>query len=317
MATFAILGSGFGLYGYLPALIRAGVQRIVLPERYQTRLFDRQELIPFASNIEWEADEDSVLDRAEGVVLALRPSDQSKWIPRCLTRSNIKNMLLEKPLAHSPETATKILEALIRSGKVFRTGYTFRYTTWGKQLLSSLGPKKGECDALSISWIFLAHHFHHDLNTWKRFDDAGGGALRFYGIQIIALLAEIGYCNVTSSQAFGTSSNELEKWSAVFQGSGLPVCKIQVNTRSTVSKFQIEQTFNTNVGSKTIAMVDQSDPFDEVMDSTPLVKTDRRVPLLSQLYNSLSEKSAHYNECYEATIKLWHLVEEKTKFEAI
>jgi predicted dehydrogenase len=317
MKSFAILGSGFGLYGYLPALLQAGVQQIVLPERYRSRFFDRPELTPFASNVQWEANEDSVLDRAEGAVLALRPFDQGRWIPQCLARPNIKSMFLEKPLAHSPEVATVIFEDLIHSNKAFRFGHIFRYTTWGKQLLNSLLSNSAEVNFLSIQWSFLAHHFRYNLSNWKRFNATGGGAIRFYGIQIIALLAEIGYSNVISSRAFGISLDETEKWIAAFEGPDLPMCEILVNTRSTVSKFQVEQIFNAGVSSQAVSIVNQSDPFDEQNAANQLVKTDRRVSLLSQLYSSLYEKSINYYEGYNATIKLWGITEEKTKFETI
>src|SRR6266508_2581914 len=210
MTTFAIIGSGFGLYGYLPALVQEGVQHILLPERYQNRFFERLELSPFESNIQWEESEETTLDRADGVVLAVRPFDQSMWIPRCLERSNLRRMILEKPLAHSPEVATTMFEELIASDKVFRMGHVFRYTVWGRQLLDLLLPKQQDFDLLSIHWSFLAHHYLNNLDNWKRFNDAGGGALRFYGIQMIALLAEAGYRNVVSSRAFGPSSNETE-----------------------------------------------------------------------------------------------------------
>jgi len=103
--TFAIIGSGFGLYGYLPALVDACAQRIVLPERYRLRLDERPELASFADDVQWQAMEDGALDHATGVVLASRPTDQVQWISQCLARSGIERLLLEKPLANSPARA--------------------------------------------------------------------------------------------------------------------------------------------------------------------------------------------------------------------
>lgn len=317
MSIFAILGSGFGLYGYLPALVDGCAQRIVLPERYRARFIERPELARFVSGVQWRADEDSVLDCAEGAVLALPPINQSKWIPRCLSRSNIKSLLLEKPLAHSPEVAAVIFDDLIRSCKVFRLGYTFRYTTWGKKMLNAFVPQKRETGSLSTRWSFLAHHFRHDLRTWKRFHATGGGAVRFYGIQIIALLAEIGYRDVTLSRAFGTSPDEVEKWIAVFAGSGLPECEVVVDTRATVNRFQIEQMFTQDVGLPDTVFANLSDPFDAETDAYPLGGLDRRVPLLSQLCRSLCEEDPNPYEWYDATIKLWGSIEAKTQFEVM
>ncbi len=309
----AILGAGFGLYGYLPALVDGCAQRTVLPVRYRARFRERSELARYASDVQWEADEDAALNCADGVVLALQPINQSEWIPRCLARSNIERLLLEKPLAHSPEVAAAIFDDLIRSCKVFRIGYTFRYTVWGMQILSALGSTRGS-GSLSIHWSFLAYHFRHDLCNWKRFNATGGGAIRFYGIHIIALLAEMGYRDVTLSRAFGTSSDEVEKWIAVFAGSGLPECEVVVDTRSTVTKFRVEQTSNPRVGLTTV-VANLSDPFDSEDEACRSGQIDRRVHMLTRVCRSLWKEDSNEYEWYNATIRLWWSVEEKTQFE--
>lgn len=308
----AILGSGFGLYGYLPALVDGCAQRIVLPERYRSRFGGRPELARFANNVRWERDDATALDSADGAVVALRPSDQSEWIPRCLSRPNIECLLLEKPLAHSPEVAGTLYDDLIRSGKVFRIGYTFRYTAWGSRVLRTLRTP-GESGRISIHWSFLAHHFRHALRTWKRSSATGGGVIRFYGIQVIALLAEIGYREVTFSRSFGASPDEVEKWTAVFSGPELPECDIVVDTRSTLSKFRVEQAPGSSLGIS-IVFADLCDPFDSEGDGFQLSGLDRRVPILSRLCRSLWEEGANEQVWYDATIKLWRGVEKKTRF---
>lgn len=310
---FAILGSGFGLYGYLPALVEGCSQRIVLPERYRTRFYKRPELERYANDVQWEVDEEAALNCVMGVVLALRPINQSEWIPRCLTRSKINSLLLEKPLAHTPEVAAEIFDDLICSGKTFRIGYTFRYTAWGQQMLSAL-TTAGRSASLSIQWSFLAHHFRYDLHNWKRFNATGGGAIRFYGVHVIALLAEIGYREVTLSRAFGSSLDEVEKWIAVFVGPGLPECEVVVDTRSTVSQFRVVHTSNPGAG-PVATFADLRDPFDSESEVSQSDGIDQRVPLLSRLCRSLWEDVTSEYEWYDATNKLWRIIEEKTRFE--
>ena len=270
----------------------------------------------FAGNVQWAANDDSVLDCAKGVVLALRPMDQEEWIPLCLTRSNLGRLLLEKPLAHSPEDAAVVFDELIGSRKVFRIGYTFRYTAWGKQILNVLGKTK-KSGLLSIRWAFLAHHFRHDLRNWKRFNTTGGGAIRFYGIHIIALLAEVGYRYVTLSRAFGSSPDEIEKWIAIFAGTGLPECEVLIDTRSTVSNFQIDHSPNPNVGQVTTIFAKSSDPFDTESKAFPLGQIDQRVPILIQLCHSLWQETATEYEWYDATINLWLSIERITQLESV
>ena len=49
-ARFTILGSGFGLYGYLPALLDLG-HMVTLPTRYQAVVAGRPELSRFMSRV--------------------------------------------------------------------------------------------------------------------------------------------------------------------------------------------------------------------------------------------------------------------------
>jgi predicted dehydrogenase len=312
----AILGSGFGLYGYLPAVIEGCAERVVLPEKYRNRFCERTELQQFASDVHWELNESKVLDCAAGVVLALQPIKQSQVIPLCLARPNIEHLLLEKPLANSPEIALKLFDQLFRSRKVFRIGYTFRYTEWGKQLLNALD-KGSNNGFLIINWSFIAHHFLHNLYNWKRFNSTGGGVIRFYGIHIIALLAEIGYRNVTFSRTSGTTPEEVEKWVASFEGSGLPECEVVVDTKSNVSEFKIEYASNFRACSATNVLVSQIDPFESQNKAYELNRIDQRIPILIQLCRSLWDQCANEYEWYEATLKLWLSVEEKTQFELV
>ena len=53
-----ILGSGFGLYGYLPAAIESGHKNILLSMRYKDNFFSRRSLQDCAKYIHWlESDE--------------------------------------------------------------------------------------------------------------------------------------------------------------------------------------------------------------------------------------------------------------------
>lgn len=309
--VIAILGSGFGLYGYLPALVKGCGQQVVLSERHREPFRARPELARFAAEVQWERDEASALGCADGVVLALQPNQQSQWIPRCLERPHLKHLLVEKPLATSPEAAAALLEDLERSGKVFRIGYTFRFTDWGQRIRAALKQARGS-GRLLIQWSFQAHHFHHDLDNWKRFTVSGGGAIRFYGIQLIALLAELGYRDVISSHSFGSSVDVVEKWTALFNGPGLPECEIAVDTRSASEKFRVEL-LSGSATEPSMIFADLEDPFES--SAEPLEGLDWRVTVLSRLCRSLWEETIGEGVWYKETIELWQSIEERTSFE--
>ena len=305
----AILGSGFGLYGYLPALTEECGQQVILPERYRSRFEARPELARFAQNVHWAPDEMAALDRAEGVVLALRPVDQAKWIPRCLERAHLKYLLLEKPLANSPETAARLWADLAQSDKNIRMGYTFRFTEWAARLREALSESEG--GSLSIRWNFLAHHFRFGLASWKQSRAAGGGAIRFYGIQLIALLAEFGYRDVLVSRSFAQSEDNVEKWMATLVGPRLPECSVVVDTRAAVSNFQVERR-NQADAEPGVLLANFNDPFAASAPADPASELDPRVPVLTKLCRTLWEPTGNERVWYEATIELWRRVEAET-----
>lgn len=309
---FAIIGSGFGLYGYMPALVDDCAQRVVLPERYRARLAERRELARYAGHIRWERDEAAALDSAEGAVLALRPMDQSEWLPRCLARANLERLILEKPLAHSPEAAARTLDSLARSNKTFRIGYIFRYTDWAAKFFGVMRAAQGG-GRVSIRWNFLAHHFRFDLHNWKRSDSAGGGAIRFYGIQFIALLAEAGYREVLRSRSSGASADETDRWHAAFSGPGLPECTLAVDSRSGTTDFLVEREADGDGGGgEVLASLD--DPFAFGGSVAAKDELDRRVPYLGRVCRSLRDGNAGELELYAETIGLWRKVEDNTRF---
>ncbi len=300
---FAIFGSGFGLYGYLPALAGFCSQRIVMPYRYHDKFVLRSELANFKSEIVWAENDNEALNMAHGAVLAIRPIDQPSWIQRCLDRPGITHLILEKPLAISPALAAAALEELVQSGKGFRIAYTFRYTTWGKKLRRTL-TKGGPQTPLVIHWHFLAHHYRHNLSNWKRQVSTGGGVIRFFGIHIIALLAELGYDRVADSQASSHVPDEAVAWQATFSANGLPDCHIDINSWANTPLFCITQ------GGVTYA--DMSEPF-----AVEMTKADHdpRVGLLEQLCSSLWQDNDAYYQWYKSGIQLWAHIEDKTHYE--
>jgi predicted dehydrogenase len=131
---FAIFGSGFGLYGYLPALIVGCNQAVCLPERYRSRLFSRVDVRRFDGEIDWRRDDVTALEEAEGVIVSQRPADQAALIGICVATPKVRALLLEKPLASSPQQAAEVLDLLESSGKTYRIGYNFRFTPWAESL---------------------------------------------------------------------------------------------------------------------------------------------------------------------------------------
>lgn len=304
----AIFGSGFGLYGYLPALVDGCARRVLLPARYRSRYISRPELQQFEHFIEWKKDEVDVLKSASGLIVALRPNDQSAFINKFLSYQNIDYILLEKPLAATPDAASRIFDELQHNNKIFRIAYTFRFTDWGKELRRDLLSMSVN-GVLEIDWSFLANHYRFDINNWKRFNSTGGGAIRFYGIHVIALLSELGYRNVSSSQTVGVSPNEIEKWSASFSGPGVPPCIVVVNTKSPTETFRVEYSMGSHGSAINRCYANCSSPFDAKEMRGEFDHIDRRIPVLIQLCQSLWDNDSAIYEHYSMALAIWRRVE--------
>ena len=311
---FSIIGSGFGLYGYLPAMVASCEQRIVLPERYRKPFSERAELARFSSYIEWKQNELVALDCADGVVIAKRPIDQHEWIHQCLARPGVRRLILEKPLDRTPADASALLDVLVRTQRIVRIGYLFRYAPWGQALLRSLR-SSDRASRASIRWTFLAHHFRYDLRNWKRSHAEGGGALRFYGIQIIALLAEAGYHDVVVSVACAIEPDEVEKWVATFSGPGLPDCDVTVDSRSSTTHFEVGVRSDLDVFQGGV-LARLENPL-EPGRTQPMREEggqDYRSFVLAQLCRSLWDDADVLPAWYENTVDLWKRVEDATRF---
>jgi hypothetical protein len=305
---FGILGGGFGLYGHLPAIAHAFDDAIVLPLRFQSTFLARLELHAVASRVVWAKDERETLARSHTATLALTPVGQEQWLAACADSPNIRQLVLEKPLATSPSTASHLLRRLIDSNKPFRVNYTFLYTPWFAWLASRI-TRASATDHLSVRWTFHAHHFRHALPNWKRAPELGGGALRFYGIHLVAALAALGSCEVLRSTTFGATSEDAASWTAELLVSGVRF-SIAVNSACSETLFAVRGvTQGSEAAEEGIRLLD---PFAEFQAKDGY---DPRVLVLQGLYKSLavrSEDASHIRLCL-AVQQLWQAIEAKTR----
>jgi predicted dehydrogenase len=295
---FAVLGSGFGLYGYVPALILGCHQQVYLPERYRIGLRERIDVRHFEDMIQWRSDDAAVLKEADAVVISRRPQDQEQLLRHCVEIPNIRALVLEKPLGVTPGSALTALDALEGSGKSYRIAYVFRYVPWAVQLKQAL--ERHEINgSVKIVWRFRAHHYAHALENWKRSVSEGGGALRFFGIQLIGLLAELGYRNAATVQFASSGRDECEAWSAEFSGEGLPRCRIDVETNSAERQFLIE---TDESGAGSVRIVDLEEPFQQCARTGNF---DRRVAALTELCRELIDGRDTSYGWYRESVALW------------
>lgn len=300
---FTVAGGGFGLYGYVPALLAWSGDPVVLPDVYRSKMERRAELRPSMSRIRWVESREAAYAAASGLVIATPPNVQSDIVRQVLARYDVQALVLEKPVATTPDSAAATLRTIAEAGKRTRVGYTLLFTHWCTALA---WPVAGQCAGVSIEWTFLAHHFAHGLDVWKRRVDDGGGVLRFYGVHLIALLASRGYDTVLASTTSGTKVTEPERWQAQFAGSGLPPCAVTVDSRAQRTRFRIvPEPLDAHR-----ALVDLPSPV--VESGAPGPAGDPRVPALTALLRSLDDDDAKWALLYQRINDLWGRVEAAT-----
>jgi len=299
--VFTIVGGGFGLYGYLPAILSDSKDGVVLlAERYRKVIDSRPELNRYSERIVWCSSIPDALSKASGAVIAIPPTAQQALVYDLLSIRKLKKLIIEKPLCPQPSDSVSLISALLADSKCFRVGYTFLYTNWCRELESNL---KQPAARVQINWSFKADHFLKNKDTWKRYHSLGGGVIRFYGIQLLAVLASLGYSAVVFSKLFARLPDQPDAWAAQFSGENIPLCDVFVATHADENYIQI--------------IVNESPEVVRFFynDASPFIKTlsaedqDNRIPILEKLLNSMNHNENRYLRIYHATNELWKLTE--------
>ena len=293
---FTIVGKGFGLYGYLPAIINVFNAKVVLPEQYKANIESRPELFQFAEQISWCSTISEALNQATGIVIAVTPESQKDIIQKVISFQNIKYFFLEKPICPDPVNSILLVNTLIEKDKSFRVGYSFLNTNWYHELKKNL---QQHVNHLQITWTFKADHFVRGHETWKRYHSKGGGVLRFYGIHLIAVLASLGYNETSKGTLNGSLKDQPDTWDCIFYGPNLPKCSVHISTNDTHSNFHVESYVNTFTKN---SIYHNLSPF--LMEKS-LQNQDIRVSVLEKLIRSVHNNDDDYFALYRSINYLW------------
>mgnify|MGYP000026360020 CR=1 FL=1 len=296
---YSIIGSGFGLYGYLPAIIKLNKKGVVLPEEYKKTILARPELQEFERDITWTKNKADALKKTTELIIALPPSMQYSTVKKIINETKIKKIYLEKPLAPTPEKSKNLLKLLNLNELDYVIGYSFLYLNLQAKFNDLIAQK----DDINFNWFFMADHFSKNLKNWKRYHDLGGGVLRFYGIHLIAFLSLFGYKNVVNSTLIEDNQNEPYIWKATITGEGLPVCNLKVDCRSDKEVFSLS---NLKLGHSNT----EKDPFD--VPTKELSNFDRRVSVLMKTLSAETRSHESLKLKYADINELWIVIEKAT-----
>jgi hypothetical protein len=197
-----ILGSGFGLYGYLPALcLYYPYEKILLSSRAKYNFDSRLELKLYSNQIIWIDDIIDIINKSELLIISYPPFEVEKLSDYLISAKVLKKIIIEKPLCENPEKSQKLINKIELSGKKIVSSFIFIYTDWFQNISENQS---------------INHQVHWELtninpvNSWKWNPELGGGLLRFYGIHLIAV------CAIFDFEIINIINNSFEKFEGIF-----------------------------------------------------------------------------------------------------
>ena len=300
---FGILGGGFGMYGWLPAVAQFSGQRIATLSRYESVVHNRPELSRYREIIDFVDRKEDLIRSCDALVCAKRPQDQVALVRSCSNMNWRGHFVLEKPLAPDPKLARGLI-ALIESAESGLTlGFTLGMTDWAA--IISMQVRQALVDHLQFRWRFEAHHFQHNIETWKRHHQQGGGSLRFYAIHFLAILSILGDWDVTSV----SPSEDLGERLHVLLKKGNITVQLECDCRA---KGDPQFELSSSIGGRQVFHTIGSDPF--VSDRDPIIQRkhtdeDGRVAFLIALLKKASTRSETIDPLALPHLDLWERLE--------
>ena len=296
---YTIIGKGFGLYGYLPAIMLLKKQ-LILPVDYKNFIEKRNEIRPYVNQIHWSKNIFHTIKKADYVVFAIPPLDQFNFLLNHINLLKNKTLFLEKPIANSPKNSLKLIELLENKKIKFYVNYSFIYLDWFEKIQKRVNLLNNNYQNL-VDWRFKAYHLHSNIVTWKSNIELGGGIIRFYAIHLIAAFSFLNYKNCDKIILVRDSSSFLLKLTSVNR----PSITIKIDIDSSEKKFLINVADNS--GKLTERIVDYNDPFD-FYDKKISYNLDRRVDYLRKYIQekSISQQNISFNR---EVIRLWEKIE--------
>jgi len=181
--NFLIIGSGFGIYGYLPAVYKNS-KKIFLNIKYKKKIEKRIELTRYLKRVTWYFDIKDINNKIDYVIIAQNPKKQFLIVKKILRFLKPKHLFLEKPICHTPNKSLNFVEFLHKNKIKFSVGYLFAYLNWYRYIKKNLTYNQ----KFEITWRIKLNKKN---NLWKSNHKEGGGLVRFYSIHLFRLFHDL------------------------------------------------------------------------------------------------------------------------------
>ncbi len=180
-----IIGSGFGIYGYLPAVILSGHIPVTL-EKYRTVIRHRGDIQQFDDQIQYVSNLEKLVEDSSGALVLAVPPLARRQILESFHGQYLGHLFLEKPIASTSEDYLDLTEQLGLVANTWSVAYLFPYTEWYRAMQSWVSESNGALE-VTIQWTLPKPE---SRDNWKVDKHLGGGIVNFYLSHFIPFLRE-------------------------------------------------------------------------------------------------------------------------------
>ena len=125
-----ILGSGFGLYGYLPSVVFYS-KKIFLDKKYKNKFQKRNILKKLEKKISWYDTLEKIIKDIDYLIIAKNPLSQFVFLKKILKfKKKLNHVFLEKPIHINPKKSLNVIHFLKKKNIKFSVGAIFEYLNW-------------------------------------------------------------------------------------------------------------------------------------------------------------------------------------------
>ena len=182
----AIVGSGFGMYGLLPAFSGIeGCKVVSICGKNSERMLNYCKKLGLNRYTDWA--EMLRKEKPDAVAIAVIPSHQYE-IARYALENDIA-VFAEKPLTTSFDTSLELNKLAEKKRMPNMLDFIFteipEWRTAKKMIKNGL---IGKIIKVDIDWTFLSYDLMNNIKSWKTDVEQGGGALSFYFSHVLYYL---------------------------------------------------------------------------------------------------------------------------------
>ena len=174
----AIVGSGFGMYGLLPAFSRIkGCKVVSICGKNSERMLNYCKKLGLNRYTDWR--EMLQKEKPDAVAIAVIPSHQYEIARYAL--ENGMAVFAEKPLTTSFDTSLELNKLAKKKRMLNMLDFLFpEIPEWHAAKKAIENGLIGEILKVNVDWTFLSYDLMNHIKSWKTDVKQGGGALSFY-----------------------------------------------------------------------------------------------------------------------------------------